>query len=139
RLPRRKAGISAKRKARPRIPLCAKLLWVAVKGLGVGPNPHGPNPYVINDDNALSQSFLPSIVNGVAGALDYPSTARIRGLTPAAAQQLRPSNAQAPPAGTPLRAGGPIKHVFYIVKENRTYDQVLGDESRGDGDPNLAL
>ena len=139
RLPRRKAGISAKRKAKPRTPLCAKLLWVAGKGLGVGPNPHGPNPYAINDDNALSQNYLPSIVNGVAGALDYPSTARIRGLAPAAAQQLRPSNAQAPPPGTPLRAGGPIKHIFYIVKENRTYDQVLGDEARGDGDPNLAL
>src|SRR5262249_21494811 len=38
-----------------------------------------------------------------------------------------------------IRAGGPIKHVFYIVRENRTYDQVLGDESRGDGDPALTL
>jgi YVTN family beta-propeller protein len=31
-----------------------------------------------------------------------------------------------------------IKHVIYIVKENRTYDQVLGDLDRGNGDPNLA-
>jgi YVTN family beta-propeller protein len=31
----------------------------------------------------------------------------------------------------------PIKHVFYIIKENRTYDQVFGDESRGNGDPSL--
>jgi YVTN family beta-propeller protein len=31
-----------------------------------------------------------------------------------------------------------IKHVIYIVKENRTYDQVLGDLDRGDGDPRLA-
>lgn len=35
--------------------------------------------------------------------------------------------------------GGPIKHVFYLVRENRTYDQILGDEPRGDGDPKLAL
>jgi DNA-binding beta-propeller fold protein YncE len=133
--PRRKR----RAKAKPMTPLCAKLLWVAGKGLGVGPNPHGPNPYVINDDNALSQNYLPSLVNGVAGVLDYPSTDRIRALTPAAAQQLRPSNSPAAPRGTPLHAGGPIKHVFYIVKENRTYDQVLGDDSRGDGDPNLAL
>ena len=32
-----------------------------------------------------------------------------------------------------------IKHVIYIVKENRTYDQVFGDLPRGNGDPNLAI
>jgi YVTN family beta-propeller protein len=40
----------------------------------------------------------------------------------------------------PNRLGGssPIKHVFVIVKENRTYDQVLGDVPGGNGDPSLA-
>jgi len=33
----------------------------------------------------------------------------------------------------------PIRHVFYIIKENRTYDQVLGDLGRGNGDPKLTL
>jgi hypothetical protein len=33
----------------------------------------------------------------------------------------------------------PIKHVFYIIKENRTYDQVLGDIPEGNGDPKLVL
>src|SRR4051812_31612914 len=33
----------------------------------------------------------------------------------------------------------PFKHVIYIVKENRTYDQVLGDMKEGDGDPNLVF
>ncbi len=37
-----------------------------------------------------------------------------------------------------LGAHSPIKHVFLIVKENRTYDQVLGDIGRGDSDPSLA-
>ena len=32
----------------------------------------------------------------------------------------------------------PIKHVFYVIRENRTYDQVLGDLERGNGDPSLA-
>ena len=46
--------------------------------------------------------------------------------------------------GTPLfdpRRGLklPIKHIFYIVRENRTYDQVLGDLPRGDGDKFLTL
>lgn len=34
---------------------------------------------------------------------------------------------------------GKITHVIYIIKENRTYDQVLGDEPRGNGDANLAI
>ncbi|HEX3702270.1 MAG TPA: YncE family protein, partial [Vicinamibacterales bacterium] len=33
----------------------------------------------------------------------------------------------------------PIKHVFYIIKENRTYDQVLGDVKKGNGDPRLVM
>ena len=33
----------------------------------------------------------------------------------------------------------PIKHVFYIIKENRTYDQVLGDMTEGNGDTSLCL
>jgi DNA-binding beta-propeller fold protein YncE len=33
----------------------------------------------------------------------------------------------------------PFKHVIYIIKENRTYDQVLGDMKEGDGDPNLVF
>jgi YVTN family beta-propeller protein len=46
----------------------------------------------------------------------------------------------AKPVPVPLRLGDPstIKHVFLIVKENRTYDQVFGDDSRGNGDPALA-
>ncbi len=45
----------------------------------------------------------------------------------------------AEPAAVPRRIGDPskIKHVFLIVKENRTYDQVLGDDPRGNGDPSL--
>jgi YVTN family beta-propeller protein len=40
----------------------------------------------------------------------------------------------------PARIGDPstIKHVFLIVKENRTYDQLFGDMPQGDGDPSLA-
>src|SRR5262245_15164588 len=39
----------------------------------------------------------------------------------------------------PMHAGdgSPIKHVFYIIRENRTYDQVFGDQPQGNGDPTL--
>jgi YVTN family beta-propeller protein len=46
---------------------------------------------------------------------------------------------KAKPVPVPARLGDPstIKHVFLLVKENRTYDQVLGDLPQGDGDPAL--
>jgi len=47
------------------------------------------------------------------------------------------------PVGSPIPrtvgAVSPIKHVFYVIRENRTYDQVLGDMAQGNGDPRLAL
>jgi DNA-binding beta-propeller fold protein YncE len=47
------------------------------------------------------------------------------------------------PVGSPIPrvVGGssPIKHVFYVIRENRTYDQILGDLPEGNGDPRLAL
>ena len=49
-----------------------------------------------------------------------------------AAQQPRP---RPPPQSRP--SSGAIRHVIYVVKENRTYDQVLGDLGKGDGDPAL--
>jgi YVTN family beta-propeller protein len=51
------------------------------------------------------------------------------------------------PAGVPVDspvprrvgAASPIAHVFYVIRENRTYDQVLGDIGRGNSDPTLCL
>jgi hypothetical protein len=117
------------------------LAWIASDGIGVGPNPHGPNPYspLDSDNTILHFQYLPTITRGDAGVLPFPSDARIRTLTPVANRELIPTDAQKPPKGTPIRAGGPIKHVFFIVKENRTYDQVFGDIHKGDGDPKLTL
>lgn len=43
------------------------------------------------------------------------------------------------PEQTVVRANGPIKHIIYIIKENRTYDQVLGDIAGANGDPKLTM
>lgn len=52
---------------------------------------------------------------------------------------LAEGRSHAKPQPVPRRIGDPstIKHVFLIVKENRTYDQVFGDVAQGDGDPSL--
>ncbi len=57
-------------------------------------------------------------------------------LLPAA---LAPARANVLPRPIPARVGEPsvFKHVLYIIKENRTYDQVLGDLKTGNGDPTL--
>ncbi|MDX6582955.1 MAG: hypothetical protein QOI10_2139 [Solirubrobacterales bacterium] len=129
-----------------------KLVWVAAKGLGVGPNdiapgepapvspqnsPNDDTPDGIDDDYRFF--YLPELVKGMSGIMGFPSDARLADLTPKASQQIRPSNSMKAPKDTPLAPGGPIQHVFYIVRENRTYDQILGDEPRGDGDPHLTV
>lgn len=55
--------------------------------------------------------------------------------------ELGPVDPHARPVAVPRRIGEPslIKHVFLIIKENRTYDQILGDVAQGNGDPSLAI
>jgi DNA-binding beta-propeller fold protein YncE len=123
-----------------------ELVWIAAKGFGIGPNPNGPSPLSPkdSDDEINSFGYLPSIVTGTSGVLPFPKkTKQLKAYSAQAARQLRPTNVQSAPPGSPIvppgPGGGKIQHVFYVVRENRTYDQVLGDDPRGDGDPKLEL
>lgn len=118
-----------------------KLVWLSGRHLGVGPNRNGPNPTSPknSDDGINSFSYLPSIVRGSVGVLALPSARTLATMTKTALAQGVPNDGEPAPAGTPLRPDGPIKHVFYIVRENRTYDQILGDLGRGESDPSLSL
>ena len=119
-----------------------RLVWLSAKGLGTGPNTNGPDPQSPDDsDNRINSfQYLPLLNVGSTGIAPFPSAKLIRGkLTRRANAAIRPTNAQPAPPDTPLRPGGPIKHVFYIVRENRTYDQILGDDPRGNGAPALTL
>jgi DNA-binding beta-propeller fold protein YncE len=126
------------------------LVWVTAEGAGSGPNSLRRGETVPLDTGSSTADapasfrfkYLPSYTFGRSGVLKFPSDARLRKLTPRASRQIRPSNAQRPPADTPLKdpaQGGKFKHVFYIVRENRTYDQIFGADPRGDGDPKLEL
>jgi DNA-binding beta-propeller fold protein YncE len=127
-------------------PKYTRLTWIAGKGLGVGSNtikpgetPPPADPGSAAHPGGQQFHYLPSWTLGISGIGKFPTDKQIRALTPRSSQQIVPSNTEAPPADTPIKANGPIKHVFYIVKENRSYDQVLGDDPRGDGDPSLTL
>ncbi len=126
----------------------SRLLWVAAKGLGAGPNPTyffdtGGKAPMQTPQNTYGTYVLDKLL-GTVGALPTPSDKQAQAAAALADAQLTPEDSEAPPAGTPVEApdGGAskqIKHVFYIVKENRTYDQLFGTDARGDGDPALEL
>jgi YVTN family beta-propeller protein len=58
---------------------------------------------------------------------------------PRLAEALLPPRPDKPPRPVPERSGEPsvFKHIIYIIKENRSYDQVLGDMPEGNGDRSL--
>ncbi|HEX4673037.1 MAG TPA: alkaline phosphatase family protein, partial [Solirubrobacteraceae bacterium] len=125
-----------------------RLLWVAAKGAGSGPNPGYSSSGDTSPDGPPGQSpygsYVLNILLGTVGTLPTPSDQQARAASPLADAAVRPTNPQAAPAGTPVvePSGGAsqhIKHVFYIVRENRTYDQIFGSDPRGDGAPALEL
>ena len=120
------------------------------RGNGSHPNPGGPDP-----SKRITLSHLGERSDEYVGRIQLGSASVI---APFDDEQLREYNRTAMrnspyrdslledanvPADSPIptSAGGPtpIKHVIYIVKENRTYDQVLGDLKLGNGDPSLTL
>jgi len=115
-----------------------KLVWTAAKGLGAGPNPDYGSHFA-NSEAAPYGSYVPDKLLGRVGVLPVPTGAQLAKFSRQVEAQVLPADLTKAPAGTVLRRGGPIKHVFYVVRENRTYDQVFGREPRGDGDPSLEL
>lgn len=82
---------------------------------------------------------------GSASVIPFPSDDALRTATSTvyanngwnAIVPVTRGSASAPPKAIPDKLGEPsfIKHVFLIIKENRTYDSILGDDPRGNGDP----
>ncbi|HEY4574834.1 MAG TPA: SMP-30/gluconolactonase/LRE family protein, partial [Thermoanaerobaculia bacterium] len=121
-----------------------RIFILSGKGLTSQPNPRGPQP---GSPTAPGQ-YIGEILHGALSVLSVPDekalaayTRTVYRLTPyTAAGRLAPAGA---PKGSPIparvRGASPIKHVFYVIRENRTYDQILGDMKEGNGDPNLCL
>jgi hypothetical protein len=120
-----------------------QLVWLAAKGLGTGPNPlYGSHP-AASQDAPYGQYDIDMLL-GRVGVLPVPTDAQARALAATVDADVHPADFTPAPTDTPVQSagGGPsaqIKHVFYVIKENRTYDQVLGTDPRGDGDPALEL
>ena len=127
-----------------------KSIFVAnAKGLGAGPNPGGPNPYTDSTrrpSDEFASQYVGSMIKGTLSVIGTPDEATLGRYTRqvAANDHYVDLGNRAPAASStvvPRRAGdpSPIKHVIYVIKENRTYDQVLGSLGKGNGDPSLNL
>ncbi len=112
------------------------LLIATAKGQSTGPNSAmGKTAYEIRHHG---HPYIPTLLRGSIARLNIPSTL---GKLEELSRIVENDNLLHSPPGTIQFAGGknPIKHVIYVIKENRTFDQVLGDLKVGDGDPSLTL
>jgi len=103
------------------------------KGRGTRANPDFPAPDVkLPPDNSI---YTLGQLNGSLTMLPAPIGSNE--LAQFTKRVTRANNWDKPPS----KAGNypPFKHVIYIIKENRTYDQVFGDLPQGDGDPSLVF
>ncbi|HVO34116.1 MAG TPA: beta-propeller fold lactonase family protein, partial [Gemmatimonadales bacterium] len=120
-----------------------RTLYVANgKGGGSLPNPEGPTA-----PGQRREQYVGALLRGSLSAIPVPDAAALRGYTGQVMANSPYRDALLEhalwPAASPIpRTVGqpsPIRHVLYVIRENRTYDQVFGDVARGDGDPSLAI
>jgi DNA-binding beta-propeller fold protein YncE len=109
------------------VPLHDRLYVVDGKGEAVPANPRF---------NVFSRSNVDYVAAIEFGSIrTYP----LPGAIGAGSQQGATGWQRSAPLDSVVRPGGPIQHVFYILKENRTYDQILGDIAAANGDAKLAF
>lgn len=131
-----------------------KILVANGKGFTSMANPKGPQPVKKTDNSGYKtgainsrEQYIGGLFWGTLSFITEPSANQLKVYT----KQVY-ANTPFNPQVTALAAGetgnpiprkrsekSPIKHVFYIIKENRTYDQVLGDMPQGNGDTSLCI
>jgi DNA-binding beta-propeller fold protein YncE len=121
-----------------------KLYLATDKGKGTGPNNFAQRETASSKMRSRrSYTYIATLLYGSLATLDAAEIEKnLKSLTETVLESNRMKAAQ---EKIVFAAGGnPIKHIIYIIKENRTYDQVLGDLARdgkpvGNGDPSLAM
>ena len=142
-------------------PTCVKLIGKKIfvtngKGMSSMANPHGPNPLnkkqkanFQRGDSAKPKEvqYIGGLFKGTMSIIDMPTEKQLASYaqqvyanTPySKSKELMSEGAEDNPIPKKIGSPSPIKYVFYIVKENRTYDQVLADVAGGNGDTSLLL
>jgi YVTN family beta-propeller protein len=128
-----------------------KTIFVANgKGTSSKANRDGPNPLAPGGEARETREYIAGLFHGTLSVIPMPAGSSMSNYS-SMVYECSPINrgdatsvrGSPPPAGHPIpgRVGepSPIKYIVYIIKENRTYDQVFGDVPEGHGDPHLCL
>ena len=125
------------------------------KGFSSYPNPDGPNPVSSRDPQfkganpqaVRGSQYIGGLFKGTLSFFEKPTEALLAEYsklvyenTPyTKSKEMNPEGEIGNPIPKKVGDASPIKYVFYIIKENRTYDQILGDVKEGNGDSTLCL
>jgi YVTN family beta-propeller protein len=126
------------------------------KGFSSQSNPYGPNPvrkreeviYQEGDKNKpIEVQYIAGLFKGTMSIINTPTAQQLsvysqvvyRNTPYTKETESLSKGEKGNPIPMKLGDPSPIKYVFYLIKENRTYDQVLGDIKEGNGDPSLVL
>lgn len=125
------------------------------KGFSSLPNPKGPNPVSskasqvkgANPEANRGSQYIGGLFKGTVSIIDMPDERMLAAYSSLVYEnspynkdvERQAEGEKGNPIPTKLGEKSPIKYVFYIIKENRTYDQVLGDMKEGNGDISLCL
>ena len=119
-----------------------KLFVGTAKGMGFGSNVPAKTAFGRTGPGAMPFDYIGALLGGAVSELDIPNKEELEAYT----KQVR-ANVPVPSRWYDKQeakrvqqlAFSRIKHVLYIIRENRTYDQVFGDLGYGNGDPKLVL
>ena len=143
-------------------PTCVRVIGSKIyvangKGFSSYPNPEGPNPTDVKEHVGIhagdtskprkTQYIGGGLLMGTLSIIPVPSQKTLSVYSQAVyhntpynkKEELAPGGETGNPVPGKVGDPSPIKHVFYVIKENRTYDQVLGDIKEGNGDSSLVL
>ena len=121
-----------------------QVITLSGKGIGTGPNPYGPKPGANVPDQG---QYIYNMISGIASIVPAPDARQLAAMTGRVlnnalddlSRRVASRTAAKNPIPRYLGGSSPIKHIFFIIRENRTYDQILGDLPNADGDPSLVL
>ncbi|MBO9200068.1 MULTISPECIES: bifunctional YncE family protein/alkaline phosphatase family protein [Niastella] len=139
------------------VKVIGKKIYVANgKGFSSMANPNGPKPVKTQEEVNYQQGdskkpttvqYIAGLFKGTLSIIDEPSEQQMSSYSKLVydntpynkEKELQTQGEPGNPIPMKIGDASPIKYVFYVIKENRTYDQVLGDITTGNGDPKLVL
>jgi hypothetical protein len=126
------------------------------KGFSSMANPDGPNPVKKREEVKFQEGdskkppavqYIAGLFKGTMSIIDEPAEKQMSAFSKMVydntpynkEKELQTQGEPGNPIPMKIGDSSPIKYVFYVIKENRTYDQVLGDMPEGNGDKKLVL